>query len=176
MTRLPATAAAAVVLLALFGCATAAPAPTAAPVPSPTILVPSLVPQPLAGLTPDAAQTEGTRLGDTLQGLIDASTILHVDDQSALVAATPDKASFYAVYRVISIDPTINPLDTAQLIANVLVQSGWAVADVSNQDGIYITALATGSGNTAWFALIGGDSTVAGQSVVTFQLASPDLS
>ena len=166
---------AAVVLLALSGCTAAPPAPTPSPVASPSILVPALVPRPLASLTAEAAEAEGTRLGNVLQGFIDSTTILHVDDQSALVPATADKASFYAVYRVISIDPTINPLDTAQLIANVLEASGWVVADVSNQDGLYVTAIATGTGNAAWFALIGGDSTVAGQSVVTFQLASPDL-
>ena len=165
----------AVLLLALSGCTAAAPAPTSTPVASPSVLVPGLVPQPLPSLTADAAKAEGTRLGTTLLGLIDSTTILHVDDQSALVPAQDGKAAFYAVYLVVSIEPTINPLDTAQLIGNVMQQSGWNVVDVPQQDGVYITALGIGTGASAWFAFVGGDATVEGQSVVTFQLASPDL-
>lgn len=177
------TATAALVVLALAGCTQPTPAPptTVAPTPSSsdaagtTILNPALVPKPLIVATAENTAVEGTRLGDELQQIIDAKVIVNVSDASQLVPATGDTAAYYAVYRSYTLDPAIDPLTLAGVIVSGLVQSGWLVHDSNNKDGVYIAALSGGTQQEPWFVLVGGDASVAGQSVVTVQIASPDI-
>ena len=164
-------------VLALAGC-TAAPEtllPTPTLTAAPTILNPDLVPMALGVVTGEKAAAESTRLVDALQALIDPATILNVSDQSQLVPNDDDVPGFYGAYRTISLDPEVDALGLSQTIAAVLGQSSWVIQSETNEGGQYLAAISYGPPGNFWFALIGGDVSVSGQSVVTFQLASPDV-
>ena len=158
------------VLLALTGCTASTPtAPTASETAAPTDT--SLLPATIDPLTAEAAQVEGTRVADGLQALIEG--IVYVDDNSALVPADGDTASYYAVYRTITLENGVDPLIMGAQLTTILEQSGWSIYETTNEEGQYLSALS--SGDSGWFALVGGDATVDGQPVVTFQIASPDI-
>ena len=170
--------AAAALVLVLAGCT---PAPvTPAPVPTttvaPTIVNPDLVPLSLGVVTAENAAAEGTRLGDALEALIDPASIVNVSDASQLAPAEDDVAPYYVVYRTYTLDPAVDPLALAQTITAIMRASNWTVYEESNDNGLYLAPLSSGTAEASWFALIGGDASVVGQSVVTFQIASPDLS
>ena len=58
----------------------------------------------------------------------------------------------------------------------LLVAAGWKLEDSTSATGKYIAAMSSSkTPSKAWFLLLGGDSTVKKQPVVTVQLASPDL-
>ena len=158
-------------LLALTGCTASAPTtPTAtqtAAAPTDTTLLPAT----LELVSAEAAQSEGTRVADGLQALIEG--IVYVDDNSAVVPADEQTASYYAVYRTITLENGVDPLIMSAQLTTILEQSGWSIYETTNEDGQYLSALS--SGDSGWFALIGGDDTVEGQPVVTFQIASPDI-
>jgi len=174
--RLPRTLAV-IVVLALAGCAPTNSLPTPSltpPAASEDLLNPALQPHPLDVVTTEAASAEGTRLGDALQELIDPAMILHVDDKSQVAPAQDDLPAYYVVYRTISLDPSVDCLTLAETLATVLSKSGWSTEQSTNENGVYLAALAGGAEST-WFTLIGGDASVDGQSVLTFQIASPDI-
>ena len=166
-------------LLVLTGCTTEAPAAPSTPDPteSATAGAPadpgSLLPATLTVITGETAQAEGTRVADGLQALIEG--VVYTDDKSALVPPDPnsDAASFYAVYRTITLENGVDPLVMGAQLTSVLEQSGWSIYETTNENGTYLSALS--SGDSGWFALVGGDATVDGQPVVTFQIASPDI-
>lgn len=167
-----------VLAIGLAGCTANAPLPTPSLTPPAlpeTILNPELQPTVLAQVTEDTVKAEGTRIADALQALIDPATILNIDDSSQLVAATSSQAAYYGVYREISLDTSVDCLTLAESISSVLDQSGWTVLQSTNQDGTYVGALSSGSGAAQWFAFVSGDASVAGQSVVTFTIGSPDI-
>ena len=167
------------VVVALAGC-TATPE---APVPTPTltaapstILNPDLVPMALGVITEQNAAAEGNRIADALAALIDPAAILNVSDGSQLAPAADDLPPYYVVYRTYSLDPSVDALTLAQTIVAIQLQSGWTSYDETNENGQYLAALSGGPTEAPWFALVGGDASVAGQSVITFQIASPDIS
>lgn len=163
----------AALVLALTGCSTSVVEPTpsaSAPAFAP---VAELLPVDLDGVSAETTQVEGTRLADALQALIDG--IINVDDKSQVVPADGDTAEYYAVYRTISLDPAADPLIMGAQLTSILQESGWELYETTNQDGQYLAALSAGGDDEPWFALIGGDATVEGQSVVTFQIAGPDI-
>jgi hypothetical protein len=58
----------------------------------------------------------------------------------------------------------------------LLVAAGWKLRDHTTATGKYLAAMSSSTNPTeAWFLLLGGDSTVAKEPVVTVQLASPDI-
>ena len=159
------------ILLALTGCTAGT---TATPEPTTTAAAPidtTLLPATLELVSAEAAQAEGTRVADGLQALIEG--IVYVDDNSAVVPADGETASYYAVYRTITLENGVDPLIMSAQLTTILEQSGWSIYETTNEDGQYLSALS--SGDSGWFALIGGDATVEGQPVVTFQIASPDI-
>ena len=168
--------AAAALLLALAGCTpTEGPAPTPTTAPTATVLNPELVPQALPAVTEQTAAVEGTRIADAVEALLGDVEILGVDDASQVAPSVDDLPPYYVVYRTYTLDPATDPLALAQTIVAVLQKSGWSQYDAVNEGGVYLGALSGGPDETPWFALIGGDASVAGQSVFTIQIASPDL-
>ena len=176
-TRLLASTA---LVLALAGCTPAdttpmpLPTPTLTAAPS-TILNPDLVPMSLGVVTEENASAEGNRIADALEALIDPASIINVSDASQLAPAADDLPPYYVVYRTYTLDPSVDPLTLAPTIAAILLQSGWTSYDETNEGGQYLTALSGGQVDAPWFALVGGDASVEGQSVITFQIASPDV-
>ena len=177
---LPRTIALVVVLTlagSLAGCAPTNSLPTPSltpPATSQDLLNPALVPLTLDVVTAETASVEGTRLGDAVQALIDPATIVNVDDKSQVSPAQGELPAYYVVFRTITLDPSVDCLTLAETLATVLGKSGWSLEQSTNEGGIYLAALAGGA-DSSWFTLIGGDASVEGQSVVTFQIASPDI-
>jgi hypothetical protein len=166
-----------IAVLALAGCtptnSLATPSLTP-PASSEDLLNPALAPHALDVVTEESARVEGTRIGDALQALIDPATIVHVEDASQVAPAQDDLPAYYVVYRTITLDPSVDCLTLAETLATVLSKSGWVTEQSTNEDGIFLAALSAGSDGT-WFTLVGGDASQEGQSVVTFQIASPDI-
>jgi hypothetical protein len=169
--------AAAALVLALAGCTstdvTPAPTPTQT---AASILDPDLVPMALGVVTADNAAVEGARLGDALEELIAPESIVNTSDASQVAPAVDDLPAYYVVYRTYSLDPAVDSLALAQTIVAIMLKSGWTSYEETNENGQYLAALSGGPADAPWFALIGGDASIAGQSVVTFQIASPDIS
>ena len=171
---------AAVGLLALAGCTADAPPTTPMPTasttpPSATILNPELVPQDSAVTTAESAQAETTRLADAIQALLDPATVLSVQDQSQLIPEQDDLLPYYAAYRLISLDPSVDPALLSETLSAVLVQSGWTRSETTGEVGHTVWALAGGSAEAPWFVFIDGDASVAGQSSLSFTIGSPDI-
>ncbi len=169
--------AALVLVLALAGCTPAVEAPLPAPTLTPvaTVLNPDLVPMSLGVVTEANAAAEGNRIGDAFEGLIDPASIINISDASQLAPAADDLPPYYVVYRTYTLDPAVDPLALAQTITAIALKSGWTSYDETNDNGQYLSALSGGPTEAPWFALIGGDASITGQSVITFQIASPDV-
>ncbi|MES2171588.1 MAG: hypothetical protein V4479_12850 [Actinomycetota bacterium] len=166
-------AAALILVLALAGC-TAAPAAT----PGPTVtakLDKQLIAVMPATLDATTAQTETVRLADAIQALIPADLVLHTDDHSQLVARTDGPGHYYAVLRAISLQTATDPIAYAKALVASLIRAGWVERTTSDGTTDYLTALQSSRSNAPWIVLVGGDSSVTDQSVISLQLASPDL-
>ena len=160
---------------ALTGCTSATPSPT----PSASASVPAdpaLKPKFPTDFTAATAQAETVRVADAIVGLLPASIVLHVDNTAQLVPATTDAGAYYGVLRHVTLDPTVDPVAIATTVAEKLVASGWSQLQSSDTSGVHIITLSSGSlAKTSWFLIVSGDPRVEGQSVVSVQLASPDL-
>jgi hypothetical protein len=128
-----------------------------------------------ATLDATTAQTETVRLADAVQALIPAALVLHVDDHSQLVAKTDGSGHYYAVLRAISLQTATDPIAYAKALVAALIRAGWVERTTSDVTTNYLTALQSSRSATPWIVLVGGDSSVADQSVVSLQFASPDL-
>lgn len=167
-----------VAALALTGCASTTETP--APTPSSTassapILNPDLAPQTLELLTAETASAEATRILDALQALIDPTTIVSSADENMTVPAEDDVAAYHAVTRTIMLNDTVDALTLAETLSAVLEQSAWVSYDSATQDSIYVSTLVGGTSDAPWFIVVSGDASIAGQSRIAIQLASPDL-
>lgn len=168
------------VTLAVTGCASsgsptpseptpAAPAPTTAPV---ATVIPALP----AEVTPDTITVESTRIADAIQSLIDPLLILNVDDHSELVTKSTGNGRYFGIIRTITLDPSADAVTTATGIVATLEASGWLTAETTDQAGIYLSRIVSSEDPaSAWFAVVGGDASVPGESAISLQLASPDI-
>ncbi|MDQ1548618.1 MAG: hypothetical protein QOD27_276 [Microbacteriaceae bacterium] len=165
------------IALATTGCTAStakAPSPTASA--SHPATASPLNPVVPATLTADTAKTETVRIADAIETIVGPSKIVHVDDHSQLVAATKTTGSYYGVLRTITLDPSVNPVSLAATVVAKLKAAGWVQRQASDTGGTSMITLSSDpTAAESWFVLIGGDSSVAGQSVVTVQLLSPDL-
>lgn len=174
---------------ALAGCtateSTPTPSPTgsagASPAPSPSD--PSSAPSasPLRAVFPGewnvgTAAAESTRIGDAIVDIIDPALIVNDDTFAQEVPASGENGGYYGVLHTLTLDPTA---DAGALAASVVAElgvAGWTPRDASDQGGTALVALVSGDDpGTSWLAIIGSDGSVAGQSVLSIQLASPDL-
>jgi len=162
------------VSFALAGC-TDAPSSTSEPAAT------AAADRPLHPVFPDqftaaSAESETVRVADAVEALLDPSDIVHVDDHAQEVPAQEDSAAYYGVIRTITLSPTVDPMAKAKAIEIALKADGWIERTVADEDGSYFAALASVALSAeSWFILVGGDTSVAGQSVITLQLASPGL-
>jgi hypothetical protein len=178
--------AAVAVVLALSGCtavnaangssnATSSASSSASPTPSATstkAAVPALTAVAPKTLTSASAKKETERLALAIEALLDPSVIVHIDKHAQIVKDTESTGSFYGSLLTLTLTPSVEPITQAKDIVSTMEASGWAVNQTQNSGGVYLSALTSEAG---WFVLVGGDSSNEGQSVVTLQLASPDL-
>lgn len=123
-----------------------------------------------------ANQKETVRVAGAIQALIPLSNILYVDDHSQLVTASESTNQYYGVLRTVTLVATNDPIAQARLIVTQLQGAGWIERQTSDTDGNFFVALSSDEDSAkSWFVIVGGDTSVAKQSVVTLQVASPNL-
>lgn len=122
------------------------------------------------------AAAESTRIGEAIVDIIDPALIVNDDDIAQEVPASGQDGAYYGVVHTLTLDPAA---DAGALAASVVAElgvAGWTPRDASDQGGTALVALVSGdTPGTSWLAVVGADSSVAGQSVLSIQLASPDL-
>lgn len=151
----------------------AGPSPTATSVASPVAGVLPVAPDEF---TAEALTAESKRVADAIESLIDPGAIVHVDNHSELVTKNDSVGHYYGILRTITLVPATDATHLAQSMAATLLASGWLSRDTSDQGAVYLTGLASSRDDAAsWFLVLGGDDSNAGQSVFTFQMASPDV-
>jgi hypothetical protein len=164
-------------VLLLTGCTAASPKSTATPTPTPTIADVQLRPSYTPPLTQVNAKTETERLADAIDDLIIPTSLVYVDNHSLLIAASGKNPAAWGVLRTITLTPATDPSQVAQSLVAVLEHSGWVLLHNTTDTGTEVIALASGTKTkTAWYVLVSGDASKAGQSVVTVQLESPGVS
>jgi hypothetical protein len=176
--RLAALAVAAAILASgLTACTSGAPATVPSPTPTESVPAdPALKSQFPSSFTAETAQVESLRLADTIDALLPKNIVLNVAHTAQLVPATTGAGSYFGVLQHITINPTVDPVLVAKSIAQKLVASGWSQLQAQDQDGVHLVNLSSGSNvKTSWFLVLSGDPRVTNQSVVSLQLASPDL-
>jgi hypothetical protein len=182
MKRTTAALLALAALVALAGCTadTAAPTSTATSSATPSATAtatgdPNLLPVVPASLTEATTGVETVRIADAIVALFDPAIVLGTDDHAQLVPATTDASAYYGVIRTITLDPTTDAVALAGAIVDALEAAGWTKHEGSAADGVYLGALSSADDSTAWFVIIGGDTSVEGESVLSLQVAGPDL-
>ncbi len=161
----------------LTGCTdqeTATPTPSAsasvAPDPALTTVFPG-------DYTPATAETETVRIADEIVSLLPAATVLNVDSTSQIVVATDKTPAYFGVLRIISLNPTIDPVAIAKTLVQKIAASGWEIRGASDDvTGVHLATLTSNAKpNISWLLQLSGDPRIKGQSVIQLQLASPDL-
>ena len=173
-------------LSVLVGCTASAPGGPGAPVGADGKDRPAAssapADSPLRPVYPDdfsagSAGIETARIADAVQALLPPSDIVNVDDHAQEVPADKEGAGYYGVIRTITLTATVDPVTRARAITSELLSAGWVERQTADEPGSYFAALSSeATGTESWFIVIGGDTSVPGQSVVTLQLASPELS
>jgi hypothetical protein len=152
--------------------ASQAPAPSAPDAAANPAVVPVLPPE----LTAETLTLETTRVADAVQALIDPALILNVDDHTEMVDKSTGDGRYFGIIRTITLNPGTDAVTTATGMAATLLASGWVNAQTTEQGGIYVSRTVSSSDPaSAWFAVIGGDASVPGESAISLQLASPDI-
>ena len=177
--------AAVALVLALSGCtaatsgstdaATSVSTPGSAATPAPTntkAAVPALTAVAPKTLDAASAKKETERIAAAIEALLSPSDIIHIDKHAQLVKDAESAKTFYGSLLTLTITPSLDPVAQAKDIVATMAASDWAVNQTQDNAGVYLSALTSAAG---WFVLVGGDSSNEGQSVVTLQLASPDL-
>jgi hypothetical protein len=165
-----------IVALALTGCTATKAAPTATPTASPTVADTALRPVYTPPLTQATAKAETERLADAIDDLVLPTSILYVSNASQLIPASGKTPASWGVLREVTLDPSTDPSQVAQSVVAVLEHSGWVLLHNTTDTGTEVIALASGTATkTAWYVLVSGDASKAGQSVVSVQLGSPDI-
>ena len=163
------------VLLALAGC-TASEAPRSAATPG-VPADPALTTTFPRDFTGETARAETVRIADAIVALLPPSIVRHVDNTDQLVAATANSRSYYGVLRIISLDPTNDPVAISRTMVQKIEASGWAERQSTDDaTGVHLVTLSSNSKpNISWLLQLSGDPRVSGQSVIQLQLVSPDL-
>lgn len=129
-----------------------------------------------ANLTAASAKTATDNLAKQIDSLVAGSDIVFIDNHEKLIPATSSSGATYGVIRTINVSPKLDPIQQAEAMEKLLVVAGWKLEDHTSTKHTYLAAMSSSvDPSQAWFLLLGGDSTVAKQPVVTVQLASPDL-
>ena len=172
---LAAVALALTVGLALGGCdlvgSSTPPTPTNTAASALDALVPSY-PDPLSAAI---AKKNTVRAADAIQALIASTEIVHVDDQSKLVAATSSTGSFYGVERAITTTTGFDAILQAQAMEKLLVQAGWISRNSTTNTAGYSVALTVATTAGASVLLLQADEAPGSPPAILIELESPDL-
>ena len=174
-SALPAVALALTIGLALGGCGLVGSSPKPQPTSTTSSALDSLVPRYPATLTAAIAKKNTVRTADAIQGLIATPTIVHVDDQSKLVAATTSTGAFYGVERAITTTTGFDVILQAQAMEKLLVEAGWVSRNSTSSTAGYSVALTTVSTAGASVLLLQADETPGSPPAILIELESPDL-
>ncbi|MGO4690541.1 hypothetical protein [Glaciibacter sp. 2TAF33] len=156
--------------------ATSAPAPTSTTAPTASVAPAAVTPVVPDPLTEESITNESTRLAEAIRALIDSAVIVNVDDHAQVVEKTASAGRYYGIIRTITLDPKTDAATVATEMVGKLMAAGWISRDSSSNGSTELSALASGEDPaTSWFVIIGADASVPGESVLTIQLASPDL-
>ena len=131
-----------------------------------------------AKLTKASAKTATVNLANIIDSLVAGSDIVFIDNHEQLIPRHVQRGG----------DVRHHPYHQRLAVARshpagrgdgeaAWSLAGWKLEDHSSAKGKYLAAMSSSvDPSQAWFLLLGGDSTVAKQPVVTVQLASPDIS
>jgi hypothetical protein len=133
-----------------------------------------VVPQPL---TEASVSAESRRLADAIQALVDPAVVVNVDDHSQIVDKTDATGRYFGVIRTLTLQPKTDAAAAATTIVTALQAAGWSTRKMPEEGAASVTALTSGPDPAAaWFVIVGADASVAGESVLSIQLASPGIS
>ncbi|WP_165067628.1 hypothetical protein [Marisediminicola senii] len=134
-----------------------------------------LLPVWVEEFTLEYAQTETTRVGDRIAGLVAVAGLLNDDDYSQEVEAVAD-GRYWGIIHTITLDPSVDSAAQAESVVATLDEAGWITRESTDTGESTLTALSSSEqSDQSWFLVIGADLSVEGQSVVTVQLASPNI-
>ena len=147
--------------------------------PKPTNMLSSalgpLVPTYPAKLTTAVAKTNTVRAADAIQALIASTEIVHVADQSKLVAGTKSAGSFFGVARTVTVTTGFDVILQAQAMEKLLVQAGWASRQTSSSTAGYSVALSTSTAAGPSALLLQADEAPGQSPAILIELESPDI-
>ena len=147
--------------------------------PAATNTVPSaldaLVPTFPATLTPARAKSGSVSAIDAIQALIASSEIVHVDDQSKLVAATKSTGAFYGAERAVTTKSGFDTIDQGVAMEKLLVEAGWIERADNTSTTAYTAQLTTYTPAGVSALLIEADASPGVAPVLLIELESPDL-
>jgi hypothetical protein len=168
--------AAVVLTLALGGCGLVGAPPTPKPTSSTSGALDSLQPVVPKKLTAASAKSATDALAKNIDSLVAGADIVYIDNHEKLIPKTASAGETYAVIRTINVSTALDPIQQAEAMEKLLVAAGWKLEDHSSAKDKYLAAMSSSvDPSVAWFLLLGGDSSVPKQPVVTVQLASPDI-
>jgi hypothetical protein len=161
--------------LLLAGCSLvgSSPKPTATGT-APSALA-ALVPTYPVKLTAATAKKGSVAAADAIQALIASSEIVHVDDQSKLVAATKSTGAFYGVERAVTATKGFDTIDQGVAMEKLLVEAGWIERAQNTSTSAYTVQLTTYTSAGVSALLIEADATPGAPPVILIELESPDL-
>ncbi len=155
--------------------------PSASPAPSPGADESPLLPRNPESFSVETVTAEANRVGDLLVDFVDASesgvpNVVNDDAIAQVVPADDTGASYFGVLHTLTLDASVDATTQVESLRTALVDGGWTEQDVTDTPEQYLVALTSDSdASGAWFLVIGADRAEPGQSVVSIQLASPDL-
>ena len=173
--KLAAAALALVIGLALGGCNLVGSSATPTPTDTASSALDALVPTYPTKLTPAIAKKNTVAAADAIQDLIASTEIVHVDDQSKLVAATSSTGTFYGVERAITVQTGFDVLLQAQAMEKLLVQAGWVSRNSTTDTAGYSVALTVSTAAGASVLLLQADEAPGAPAALLIELESPDL-
>jgi hypothetical protein len=135
----------------------------------------ALIPTYPAKLTTPTAKSGSVAAADAIQALIASSEIVHVDDQSKLVAATKSTGAFYGVERAVTATTGFDTIDQGSAMEKLLVEAGWIERAENTSTTAYTVQLTTYTPAGVAALLIEADATPGAAPVILIELESPDL-
>lgn len=131
--------------------------------------------------TVEAVTAESARVGDLLAGFVDTgpsgeSYVINDDEIAQVVEPVGGEALYYGVLHTLTLDPTVDAAAQVEALQTALTEGGWVEREVTDTEQQYLVVLTGGTdAKRSWFLVVGADLSTAGESVVSIQLASPDL-
>ena len=161
--------------------ASGGPAPSESPAPSQGARDSPLLPVYPDPFTAETVAAESNRVGDLLVGFVDASesgapNVVNDDAIAQVVPADESGGSYFGVLHTLTLDPSVDATTQVEALRSALVDGGWSEQEVTDTPAQYLLAFTSDPDTPrSWFLVVGADRSEPEQSVVSIQLASPDL-